>query len=118
MFILWYGTAPRGARLPGSADWSIANQLNWRFDGRYAPALMLSHTYLSEGISDLNSAVPGVASGPGSRSGTGAPGAVGGMVSTGRSRPGGSVNPARRLRTVSPDPGGAALETTRATSWN
>jgi iron complex outermembrane receptor protein len=61
VFILWYGTAPKGSRLPGSADWSIANQLNWRFDGAYAPTLMLSHTYLSEGISDLNSAVPGVA---------------------------------------------------------
>lgn len=61
VFILWYGTAPKGSRLPGSADWSVANQLNWRFDGAYAPTLMLSHTYLSEGISDLNSAVPGVA---------------------------------------------------------
>ena len=61
VFILFYGTAPRGSRLPGSADWSIANQLAWRFDGAYAPTLMLAHTYLSEGISDLNSAVPGVA---------------------------------------------------------
>lgn len=61
VFILWYGTAPKGSRLPGSADWSVANQFNWRFDGAYAPTLMLSHAYLSEGISDLNSAVPGVA---------------------------------------------------------
>lgn len=61
VFILWYGTAPKGSRLPGSADWSVANQLNWRFDGTFAPTLMVSHTWLSEGISDLNSAVPGVA---------------------------------------------------------
>lgn len=60
VFILWYGTAPRGSRLPGSADWSVSNQLAWRFEGARAPTLMLSHSYLSEGISDLNSAVPGV----------------------------------------------------------
>ncbi|MDH5822663.1 TonB-dependent receptor [Luteimonas sp. RD2P54] len=60
LFILWYGTAPEGARLPGSADWSVSNTATWRFAGRWYPTLMLAHQYLSEGISDLNSAVPGV----------------------------------------------------------
>ncbi|MFC7333033.1 TonB-dependent receptor [Rhodocista pekingensis] len=60
LFILWYGTAPKGARLPGSADWSISNTAVYRFDAAYAPTLTLSHRYLSEGLSDLNSAVPGV----------------------------------------------------------
>lgn len=60
VFIVWYGTAPEGSRLPGSADWSISNQLAWSFDGARAPTLLLSHSYLSEGISDLNSAVPGI----------------------------------------------------------
>ncbi len=59
LFILWYGTAPKGARLPGSADWSTTTAANVHFGGRYAPTLSLSHQYLSEGISDLNSAVPG-----------------------------------------------------------
>ncbi|WP_407353462.1 TonB-dependent receptor [Luteimonas sp. R10] len=60
LFILWYGTAPAGARLPGSADWSVSNAASWRFDARWYPTLTLAHQYLSEGISDLNSAVPGV----------------------------------------------------------
>ena len=60
VFILWYGTAPKGSRMPGSADWSVNNLFSWHFEGHRAPTLMLSHQYLSEGISDLNSAVPGV----------------------------------------------------------
>lgn len=60
LFILWYGTAPEGARLPGSADWSISNVVSYRFGGAYKPVLTASHRYLSSGISDLNSAVPGV----------------------------------------------------------
>jgi len=60
LFILWYGTAPEGAQLPGSADWSISNTATYRFGGRYEPTLTASHRFLSEGISDLNSAVPGV----------------------------------------------------------
>ncbi|MFC3658224.1 TonB-dependent receptor [Xanthomonas hyacinthi] len=61
LFILYYGTAPKGAQLPGSADWSINNLLSYRFDTRFQPLLSLSHQFLSGGISDLNSAVPGVA---------------------------------------------------------
>ncbi|WP_165842944.1 TonB-dependent receptor [Phenylobacterium deserti] len=61
LFILWYGTAPKGAQLPGSADWSVSTTAVYRFDAPYEPTLLLSHRYLSEGISDLNSAVPGVA---------------------------------------------------------
>jgi iron complex outermembrane recepter protein len=60
LFILYYGTAPKGAQLPGSAEWSINNALSYQFDARYAPTLMLNHQFLSSGISDLNSAVPGV----------------------------------------------------------
>jgi len=60
VYIEWYGTAPKGSRLPGSSDWSVSNVLSWHFDGARAPTLMLSHSYLSEGISDLGSAVPGV----------------------------------------------------------
>lgn len=60
LFILWYGTAPKGAQLPGSADWSISNVASYRFGGAYRPVLTASHRYLSSGISDLNSAVPGV----------------------------------------------------------
>ena len=60
LFILWYGTAPEGAQLPGSADWSVSNTLSYRFETAYDPTLILSHRYLSSGISDLNSAVPGV----------------------------------------------------------
>lgn len=59
LFILFAGTAPKGSRLPGSSDWSINNNLSYRFDARYSPTLTLTHQYLSEGISDLNSAVPG-----------------------------------------------------------
>lgn len=59
LFILYYGTAPKGSRLPGSSDWSVNNNLSYRFDARYSPTLTLTHQYLSEGISDLNSAVPG-----------------------------------------------------------
>ena len=60
LFILWYGTAPEGAQLPGSADWSVSNTLSYRFETAYDPTLILSHRYLSSGISDLNSAVPGI----------------------------------------------------------
>ncbi len=58
LFILFFGTAPKGSRLPGSADWSVANTAAYRFDAAYDPTLTLSHRYLSKGISDLNSAVP------------------------------------------------------------
>lgn len=60
LFILFYGTAPKGAQLPGSADWSVNTTAVYRFDGAYEPTLTLSHRYLSSGISDLNSAVPGI----------------------------------------------------------
>jgi iron complex outermembrane receptor protein len=60
LFILYYGTAPAGSQLPGSADWSVNNTLRYHFDAAYDPTLALSHQYLSSGISDLNSAVPGV----------------------------------------------------------
>lgn len=59
LFILWYGTAPEGSRLPGSSDWSITNTASYRFHAPYDPVLSVSHVHLSEGISDLNSAVPG-----------------------------------------------------------
>ncbi len=59
LFILYYGTATKGSRLPGSADWSVNNNLSYRFDTRWSPTLTFTHSYLSEGISDLNSAVPG-----------------------------------------------------------
>ncbi|SBV37977.1 TonB-dependent receptor, plug [uncultured Stenotrophomonas sp.] len=61
LFILWYGTAPKGSQLPGSADWTVSNLLSWHFDTRFYPVLSLSHQYVGGGISDLNSAVPGVA---------------------------------------------------------
>ncbi|WP_164978617.1 TonB-dependent receptor [Pseudoxanthomonas composti] len=61
LFILYYGTAPKGSQLPGSAEWSINNTLSYQFDGNFAPTVMLSHQFLSSGISDLNSAVPGIA---------------------------------------------------------
>ena len=51
--------APKGSRLPGTSDWSVNNNLSYRFDSRFSPTLTLTHQYLSEGISDLNSAVPG-----------------------------------------------------------
>jgi outer membrane receptor protein involved in Fe transport len=60
LFILYYGTARAGSQLPGSSDWSINNTLSYQFDARWSPALMLSHQFLSSGISDLNSAVPGI----------------------------------------------------------
>lgn len=60
LFILWYGTAPEGSQLPGSSDWSISNTASYRFEAAYDPTLTLSHRYVSSGISDLNSAVPGV----------------------------------------------------------
>jgi outer membrane receptor protein involved in Fe transport len=59
LFILFAGTAPKDSRLPGSSDWSVNNNLSYRFDSRFSPTLTLTHQYLSEGISDLNSAVPG-----------------------------------------------------------
>lgn len=59
LFILWYGTAPKGSRLPGSADWSSSTTATVHFGGASQPTLILAHSYLSEGISDLNSAVPG-----------------------------------------------------------
>lgn len=61
LFILFGGTAPKGSQLPGSADWSISNTVSYRFGSRFEPTLLVSHRYLSEGISDLNSAVPGAA---------------------------------------------------------
>ncbi|MFV3073734.1 TonB-dependent receptor [Niveispirillum fermenti] len=60
LFILWYGTAPKGARLAGSADWSIANTAIYRFDADFDPTVTIAHRYLSKGISDMNSAVPGI----------------------------------------------------------
>ncbi|KAF1014963.1 MAG: Pesticin receptor [Stenotrophomonas maltophilia] len=60
LFILYYGTAPKGSQLPGSADWTVSNLLSWHFDARFSPTLSLSHQYVGGGISDLNSAVPGV----------------------------------------------------------
>jgi outer membrane receptor protein involved in Fe transport len=64
LFILYCGTAPKGSRLPGSSDWSVSNLFSYDFGGTYAPTLslshqFLSHQFLSKGISDLNSAVPG-----------------------------------------------------------
>ncbi|WP_029012586.1 TonB-dependent receptor [Niveispirillum irakense] len=59
LFILWYGTAPKGSQLAGSADWSISNTVFYQFEANYEPTLTLSHRYLSKGISDMNSAVPG-----------------------------------------------------------
>lgn len=57
--ILWAGTAPAGSQLPGSADWTVSNVLNYQFDARFSPTLTLAHQYVGSGISDLNSAVPG-----------------------------------------------------------
>ena len=59
-FILFYGTAPDGAQLPGSAEWSVSNTLAYRFETQYDPTLVLTHSYLSEGYSDINSTIPGV----------------------------------------------------------
>jgi outer membrane receptor protein involved in Fe transport len=59
LFILYYGTAPKGSRLPGSSDWAVSNLFSYDFGGTYSPTLSLSHQFLSKGISDLNSAVPG-----------------------------------------------------------
>jgi len=60
LFILWYGTAPEGSQLPGSYDWSIASTAVYRFGGDSEPTLVGSYRYVSDGISDLNSAVPGI----------------------------------------------------------
>jgi len=60
LFILWYGTAPAGSQLPGSSDWSVSNTASYRFEAAYDPTLTLAHRYVSSGISDLNSAVPGI----------------------------------------------------------
>ncbi len=57
--ILFFGIAPKGSTLPGSSDWSISNSVTYRFGGTFAPVLTLAHQYLSAGLSDLNSAVPG-----------------------------------------------------------
>jgi iron complex outermembrane receptor protein len=59
LYILYYGTAPKGSRLPGSSDWAISNLWSVNLGGAHSPTLSLSHQYLSAGISDLNSAVPG-----------------------------------------------------------
>lgn len=59
LFILFAGSAPKGSRLPGSSDWSVSNTASYQFAGRFEPTLVVSHRYLSKGISDLNSAVPG-----------------------------------------------------------
>lgn len=58
--ILYVGTAPRGAQLPGSADWTVSNLLSYQFDARFQPTLIFAHQYVGSGISDLNSTVPGV----------------------------------------------------------
>jgi len=58
--ILYVGTAPAGAQLPGSADWTVSNLLSYRFDAQFQPTLTLAHQYVGSGISDLNSTVPGV----------------------------------------------------------
>ena len=57
--ILFVGEAPEGAPLPGSSDWTISSTLDYRFGSDTAPHLLLSYRHQSEGISDLNSAVPG-----------------------------------------------------------
>jgi outer membrane receptor protein involved in Fe transport len=57
--ILYYGVAPKGSRLPGSSDWSVSNLFSYNFGGTYSPTLSVSQQFLSKGISDLNSAVPG-----------------------------------------------------------
>lgn len=59
LFILWAGTAPKGSRLAGSSDWSVSNTLNYRFGGAYDSSLTLTHQYLSEGYSDMNSSIVG-----------------------------------------------------------
>lgn len=59
LFILFYGVAPEGAQLPGSADWTVNTTAVYHFDGAYKPTLTLSHRYLSSGIGDLNSTIPG-----------------------------------------------------------
>ncbi|MFV3128925.1 TonB-dependent receptor [Niveispirillum sp. KHB5.9] len=61
LFILWYGTAPKGSQLAGSADWSISNTAIYSFNTDYDPTITVAHRYLSKGISDMNSAVPGIA---------------------------------------------------------
>lgn len=58
--ILYVGTAPAGAQLPGSADWTVSNLLSYRFDAQFQPTLTVAHQYVGSGISDLNSTVPGV----------------------------------------------------------
>lgn len=58
--VLYYGTAPKGSQLPGSADWTVSNLVSYRFAGPWEPTLTLAHQYVSGGLSDLNSAVPGV----------------------------------------------------------
>lgn len=50
---------PEGARLPGSSDWSASATGVYRFAGEWQPTLLASYRYVSEGISDPNSAVPG-----------------------------------------------------------
>ncbi|MBC7942366.1 MAG: TonB-dependent receptor [Chitinophagaceae bacterium] len=59
LVVLFYGTAPKGSPLPGSADWTVSNLFSYRFAGAYAPTLTVSHQFVSGGLSDLNSAVPG-----------------------------------------------------------
>jgi outer membrane receptor protein involved in Fe transport len=59
LFILYYGTAPKGSRLPGSSDWSVSNLFSYDFGGAHSSTVSLSQQFLSKGISDLNSAVPG-----------------------------------------------------------
>ncbi|GGZ33161.1 TonB-dependent receptor [Asticcacaulis endophyticus] len=59
LFILWSGTAPKGSRLAGSSEWTVANTATYRFGGSYNPVLMLTHQFVSEGYSDMNSSIPG-----------------------------------------------------------
>lgn len=58
--ILYYGTAPKGSRLPGSSDWVVNNTLAYQFAGELMPRLSVSHQYISKGLSDMNSSVPGI----------------------------------------------------------
>jgi len=58
--ILYVGTAPAGAQLPGSAEWTVSNFLSYRFDAAFQPTMTLIHQYVGSGVSDLNSLVPGV----------------------------------------------------------
>lgn len=59
VYILYYGTAPKGSSLPGTADFSLTQRLNYYFGGVYPQMVSLSHQYLSRGFSDISSQVDG-----------------------------------------------------------